>query len=186
MKRKRFTHVLAYCELELRRTATAALGGGRHLKTSAATTDMKWGFTMTTKQWIMIGTIVIMITLNGGPGKDGLRTAEAATLTFLGTTSQAESEEAISVELEDSSNPLALAIGEEADSVIYDALLEGKTLADVAYDHGADVDSLISHQVAQLTTQLDQRLAGGSISEEVYAAQREELYDIVAKSVHGL
>ncbi len=141
---------------------------------------------MTTKQWIMIGTIVIMITLNGGPGRDGIRSAEAASVTFLDISGQADSEDAAAAELAKGSDPLAQAIGEEADSVIYDALLEGKTLADVAYDHGADVDSLIRHQVAQLTVQLDERLAAGSISEEVYAAQRGELYDIVARSVHGL
>lgn len=141
---------------------------------------------MTTKQWIMIGTIVIMITLNGGPGRDGIRTAEAASVTFLDTSSQADSEDAAAAELARVSDPLGQAIGEEADSVIYDALLQGKTLADVAYDYGADVDSLIRHQVAQLTAQLDERLAAGSISEEVYAAQRGELYDIVARSVHGL
>lgn len=141
---------------------------------------------MTTKQWIMIGTIVIMITLNGGPGRDGVRTAEAASVTFFDTSSQADSEDAAAAELAKFSNPLDQAIGEEADSVIYDALLQGKTLADVAYDHGADVDSLIRHQVAQLTVQLDERLAAGSISDEVYAAQRGELYEIVARSVHGL
>jgi hypothetical protein len=146
---------------------------------------MKWGFTMTTKQWIMIGTIVIMITLNGGPGRDGIRTADAASIAFFDTSSQADSEDA-AAELAKVSDPLAQAIGEEADSVIYDALLQGKTLADVAYDHGADLDSLIRHQVAQLTVQLDERLAAGSISEQVYAAQRGELYDIVARSVHGL
>jgi hypothetical protein len=145
---------------------------------------MKWGFTMTTKQWIMIGTIVIMITLNGGPGRDGIRTADAASIAFFDTSSQADSEDA--AELAKISDPLAQAIGEEADSVIYDALLQGKTLAEVAYDHGADVDSLINNQVAQLTVQLNERLAAGSISEEVYAAQRGELYDIVARSVHGL
>lgn len=141
---------------------------------------------MTTKQWIMIGTIVIMITLNGGPGKDGIRTAEAASVTFFDTSSQTDSEDAAAAELAKVNDPLAQAIGSEADSVIYDALLQGKTLADVAYDHGADVDSLIRHQVAQLTVQLNERLAAGSISEEVHAAQRAELYDIVAKSVHGL
>lgn len=141
---------------------------------------------MTTKQWIMIGTIVIMITLNGGPGRDGVRTAEAASVTFFDTSTQADSEDAAAAELAQFSDPLDQAIGEEADSVIYDALLQGKTLADVAYDHGADVDSLIRHQVAQLTVQLDERLAAGSISDEVYAAQRGELYEIVARSVHGL
>ncbi|MNC38881.1 hypothetical protein D3C75_875120 [compost metagenome] len=132
----------------------------------------------------MIGTIVIMITLNGGPGRDGVSTAEAASLILLDTSSQAD--DAAAVDFSESRDPLTRAIGEEADSVIYDALLEGKTLADVAYDHGADVDSLISHQVGQLSAQLDERLASGSISEEVYAAQSAELYEIVARSVHGL
>ncbi|RAV02037.1 hypothetical protein DQG13_10995 [Paenibacillus sp. YN15] len=132
----------------------------------------------------MIGTIVIMITLNGGPGRDGVRTADAASLTILGTSSQTDREDAAN--FAESSDPLAQAIGEDADSVIYDALLEGKTLAEVANEHGADVDSLIRHQVAQLAAQLDERLAAGSISEDIYAAQREELYDIVARSVHGL
>lgn len=141
---------------------------------------------MTTKQWIMIGTIVIMITLNGGPGKDGLNTAEAATLTLLGTASQAELEEAGALAYAEANDPLTQAIGEDADAVIYDALLEGKSLADVAQTHGADVDGLIRHQVAQLSVQLDERLASGSISEEAYAAQSGELYEIVARSVHGL
>lgn len=139
---------------------------------------------MTTKQWIMIGTIVIMITLNGGPGKDGVRTAEAASLAVLGTSSQTDHED--TANFAGSSDPLAQAIGEDADSVIYDALLEGKTLAEVADEHGVDVDSLIRHQVAQLAAQLDERLAAGSISEDVYFAQQVELYDIVARSVHGL
>lgn len=139
---------------------------------------------MTTKQWIMISTIVIMITLNGGPGKDGLRTADAASLAFLDTTaSTADRDEAPAAA---SCDPLDAAIGEDADNVIYYSLLEGKSLAEVADDHEADVDSLIQYQVSQLSAQLDERLASGSISEETHAAQSLELYEIVSRSVHGL
>ncbi|MNC67173.1 hypothetical protein D3C75_1176460 [compost metagenome] len=54
---------------------------------------------------------------------------------------------------------------------------------DIAEESGGNIVSVIDLQVSQLTEQLDQRLASGSITRQQYAAQKAELKEIVTQSV---
>ncbi|MGQ3480066.1 MULTISPECIES: hypothetical protein [unclassified Paenibacillus] len=77
-------------------------------------------------------------------------------------------------------------LGISSDEQLYDALYNGQTLADIALTNKRDAQAVIDLQVAQLTEQLDQRLANNSITLEQYQAHKAELTQVVAKSVFGL
>ncbi|MDP4099306.1 hypothetical protein OIN60_21555 [Paenibacillus sp. P96] len=77
-------------------------------------------------------------------------------------------------------------LGLSSDEELYNALYDGKTMADIASESGVDLDQAIRLQVAELTAQLNQRFAQGSITWEQYAAQKAELTEIVTRSVHGI
>ncbi|AHM64007.1 hypothetical protein ACT3XG_01455 [Paenibacillus polymyxa] len=81
---------------------------------------------------------------------------------------------------------LLKALGISSDEQLYDALYNGQTLADIAQTHNQDAQAIVDLQVAQLTEQLDQRLANKSITLEQYQAHKAELTQVVAKSVFGL
>lgn len=81
---------------------------------------------------------------------------------------------------------LLKALGISSDEQLYDALYNGQTLADIAQTHNQDSQAIVDLQVAQLTEQLDQRLANKSITLEQYQAHKAELTQVVAKSVFGL
>ncbi|WP_068502489.1 hypothetical protein [Paenibacillus kribbensis] len=77
-------------------------------------------------------------------------------------------------------------LGISSDEQLYGALYNGQTLADVALTNKQDAQAVVDLQVAQLTEQLDQRLANKSITHEQYQAHKAELTQVVAKSVFGL
>ncbi|MCV9951452.1 MULTISPECIES: hypothetical protein [Paenibacillus] len=77
-------------------------------------------------------------------------------------------------------------LGISSDEQLYDALYNGQTLADIAQTNNQDAQAIVDLQVAQLTEQLDQRLANKSITLEQYQAHKAELTQVVAKSVFGL
>lgn len=77
-------------------------------------------------------------------------------------------------------------LGVSSEEQLYDALYNGQTLADIALANKRDAQSVVDLQVAQLTKQLDQRLANKSITLEQYQAHKAELTQVVAKSVFGL
>ncbi|MEC0182038.1 hypothetical protein P4H61_11095 [Paenibacillus peoriae] len=77
-------------------------------------------------------------------------------------------------------------LGISSDEQLYDALYNGQTLADIALTNKQDAQAVVDLQVAQLTEQLDQRLANKSITLEQYQAHKSELTQVVAKSVFGL
>ncbi|TKH40118.1 hypothetical protein C1I59_01185 [Paenibacillus polymyxa] len=81
---------------------------------------------------------------------------------------------------------LLKALGISSDEQLYDALYNGQTLADIAQTNNQDAQAIVDLQVAQLTEQLDQRLANKSITLEQYQAHKAELTQVVAKSVFGL
>ncbi|KKD56594.1 MULTISPECIES: hypothetical protein [Paenibacillus] len=81
---------------------------------------------------------------------------------------------------------LLKALGISSDEQLYDALYNGQTLADIAQTHNQDAQAIVDLQVAQLTEQLDQRLANKNITPEQYQAHKAELTQVVAKSVFGL
>ncbi|MFB5269583.1 hypothetical protein ACE41H_22750 [Paenibacillus enshidis] len=76
-------------------------------------------------------------------------------------------------------------LGLSSDEELYHALYDGKTMADIAGETGADMNRIIHLQVAELTDQLNQRLTQGSITREQYEAQKSELTEVVKRSVYG-
>jgi DNA-binding NarL/FixJ family response regulator len=77
------------------------------------------------------------------------------------------------------------ALGKSSDEEIDVALYQGKTLADIAEESGRSPQAVIDLQVAELTRQLKERLAGGMLPPDVCEAQIRELPEIVARSVYG-
>jgi len=75
------------------------------------------------------------------------------------------------------------ALNQPSDKELYESLYEGKSLYDIAADQDGDIDKVIELQTKQLEQQLDDRLQNGSITTEQYAAQREELKEIIEQSV---
>lgn len=139
---------------------------------------------MNAKQWIMISTLAVLLTFNNGVWKDGYNTASAAPLTLTDKTGNADTDARESAESAPI-GPLEDVLGVADSEELYEAIYEGRSLAEVAYSHRKDVNAVIRLQVGQLTQQLDERLSNGSISADVYEAQKQELYTIVADSVYG-
>ncbi|CAM4215118.1 SHOCT domain-containing protein [Paenibacillus typhae] len=75
------------------------------------------------------------------------------------------------------------ALNQSSEEELYESLYEGKSLKDIAAENGGNIDSVINLQIAQLTEQLDLRLASGSITAEQYTAQKAELRELVTQSV---
>lgn len=82
-------------------------------------------------------------------------------------------------------DPLLHALGAASDEEVYYSLYDGKSLADIAAANNADVQNVIDLQIAELTEQLDARLANGSLSREAYLAHKSEVADIIERSVYG-
>ncbi len=64
-------------------------------------------------------------------------------------------------------------------------LRSGKTLADVARDRGKSVDGLVTALVNAVETQLDARVADGSLTKEQEQAIESNLKDRITKLVNG-
>lgn len=77
---------------------------------------------------------------------------------------------------------LLTALNQESEEELYAALYDGKSLKEIAAANNGDLEHVINLQVAELTWQLDQRLASGSISSLQYSAQRAELKELVTES----
>ncbi|ANF94585.1 hypothetical protein [Paenibacillus bovis] len=77
------------------------------------------------------------------------------------------------------------ALGAASDEDVYDELYEGRTLAETARRNNKNPQAIIDLQVAQMNELLTQRLIDGTLSPDTYRAQKEELTDIITKSVYG-
>ncbi|MDH6370753.1 hypothetical protein CA600_26960 [Paenibacillus sp. VTT E-133280] len=124
---------------------------------------------MDIKRVIIVGTVVIVMSF--GNAWSSL-TASASSPAQWSTVKAADPDEL-----------LLKALNQPTDEDLYDALYDGKSLQDIASEQNTDIEDVINLQVAQLTEQLDSRLASGSITAEQYAAHTAELRDIVTESV---
>ncbi|AIQ33432.1 MULTISPECIES: hypothetical protein [Paenibacillus] len=124
---------------------------------------------MDIKRVIIVGTVVIVMSF--GNAWSSL-TANASSPAQWSTVKAADKDEL-----------LLKALNQPTDEDLYDALYDGKSLQDIAIEQNTDIEDVINLQVAQLTEQLDSRLASGSITAEQYAAHKAELRDIVTESV---
>ncbi|MHA6532148.1 SHOCT domain-containing protein [Paenibacillus sp. BAC0078] len=124
---------------------------------------------MNIKRVMIVGSMIVAISFGGTAW--GKPLASASPVAKWSATSVAEKDD------------LLEALNQSSDEELYDALYDGKSLKDIAADNGGSIDSVINLQVAQLTQQLDARLASGSITQQQYTAQKAELKEIVAQSV---
>jgi hypothetical protein len=81
-------------------------------------------------------------------------------------------------------NDITQILGITSDEALYESLYKGSSLADIAENNQVPLQSIINLQVAELTKQLDLRLANGSITSVTYQLQKLELPDIITKSIH--
>lgn len=134
---------------------------------------------MKMKIMMFIGSVAIAITITGSKWIEVAASPETAVLPApeqLGIALQSP---------QTSVDPYLHVLGVGSDEELYDALYDGRTLAEIAAEHGRDPQRVVSLQVAELSKQLEARLAGGSISAEVFEAQKAELAEIITRSVYG-
>ncbi|WP_042200411.1 hypothetical protein [Paenibacillus camerounensis] len=125
---------------------------------------------MNIKRVMIVGTMIVAMSFGGTSWG---RTAALASPVAKWSTSTPVADK----------DALLDALNQSSDEELYESLYEGKSLKDIAAENGGNVDSVINLQVAQLTEQLDLRLAGGSITAEQYIAQTAELRELVTESV---
>lgn len=140
---------------------------------------------MNPKRIIIVGTMAIAITIGGVVWSD-----ETSAHVF-GPLNKSNTTKIKTADLQHNNEKICLkddmlqALGVSSDEEIYDALYNGKSLADIAEGNHVEVQSIIDLQIAELTDQLDSRLANGSITPNQYLAQKSELTDIITDSVFG-
>jgi hypothetical protein len=132
---------------------------------------MERGYFMNPKRSIIIGTMVVAMTLGGSTWSNKV---SASSIT--------ETHSAAAAVKDDLSQILKVSSDEE----IYNAIYDGKSLADIANHNQVDVNNVVDLQVAQLTEQLDLRLASGSLTLQQYEEQKSELRDIITRSTYGV
>ncbi|MEK5234383.1 hypothetical protein NST99_01540 [Paenibacillus sp. FSL L8-0470] len=126
---------------------------------------------MNIKRVMIVGTMIVAMSFGGTTWVKPAAAAAAPVAKWSTSTNVADKDE------------LLEALNQSSDEELYEALYDGKSLHDIAVENGGNIDSVIHLQVAQLTQQLDARLASGSISSEQYTAQKAELSELVAQSV---
>lgn len=134
---------------------------------------------MKMKIMMFIGSVAIAITITGSKWMEVAADPDAAALLVP---------EQLGIALQSplaAQDPYHQVLGVTSDQEIYDALYDGRTLADIAAEHGQDPARVADLQAAELTRQLESRLASGSITPEVYEAQKAEVAEIITRSVYG-
>lgn len=130
----------------------------------------------TLKKVVIIGTMALVIIIN--PQFSGYLTS----LAYIANSSK-ESSLAHSSGQEESELDRLLGISSEQE--VYDALLEGQSLAELAEANGQLPQQVVDLQVKQLQEQLLQRVNEGTLTQEAYELQVSELPELLANSVYG-
>jgi hypothetical protein len=141
---------------------------------------------MQIKRIIIIGTMAFAITMGGGLWSEeaNANTAQLPLDASGANKSDPKTSPSESVVHASGADTFLEVLGASSDEQVVDALYNGQSLAAIAAGNDKEVQPIIDLQVAQLTQQLNKRLAEGSIPLQVYQAQLAELPDIVARSVH--
>ncbi|THF78076.1 hypothetical protein [Cohnella fermenti] len=125
-----------------------------------------------TQRWVAACTIALMLAMSSG-----MATASAQTGTQTSITRSPVSPSS-------DGDLFLLSLGAKDDDEVRDALQEGSSLADIAASAGADVRPIIELQIRQLTEQLEQRLASGSITSDQFQAYRDEIPSLIEASAY--
>ncbi|WP_018751686.1 hypothetical protein [Paenibacillus sanguinis] len=130
----------------------------------------------TLKKVVIIGTMALVIIIN--PNFTGY-------LTSLAYIANSSKEPSLSEPAGHEDNELDRLLGVSSEREVYDALLEGQSLAVLAEANGQPPQHVVDLQVKQLQAQLLQRVNDGSLTQEAYELQMRELPDLLASSVYG-
>lgn len=133
---------------------------------------------MNPKRIIITGVMAISIALSGGVWSDDV---SASSLDQYASYSTKENK--LPTTNTPAKDDLTQILG-VSDEDIYYAIYNGKSLADLAHENHVDVQKIIDLQIAEMTEQLNIRLASGYLTPNVYQAQKSELAEIITKSVY--
>jgi hypothetical protein len=129
---------------------------------------------MNIKKIVIVGTMAFVITLS--PVFSGYSSTDVA----LNPAQQADQS---TDRNEDDRDPVIEALGLNNEEALYEDLLQGHSLTDIALKEDKNIDQVIQLQVTQLKEQIHSRFIEGSLSEEQYLQQIDEVPDIIASSV---
>ncbi|WP_334074317.1 MULTISPECIES: hypothetical protein [Paenibacillus] len=129
---------------------------------------------MNIKHFVIVGTIACVITIvpgnSGHLSKNQGQAAAYTKLTDCGKPGQADED------------GLLAALGLPTEHELYDALLEGQSLTEVAAGSQADPEAIIRLQTEQLQRQLTERFTRGQLSKTAYLEQMKEVPELIRAS----
>lgn len=131
---------------------------------------------MNIKRIFIVGTMACVITVI--PGISGHTSSKAYAAAFPAMLSHLDKSR------ETGKDRFIESLGLTNERVLYDSLLEGQSLADIAESNEKEIDSVIQLQTEQLQQQLTERFASGQLSETAYMLQMEETPEIIKESVY--
>ncbi len=137
---------------------------------------------MDPRRYIFVAAMTIALGLYSGLKCDK---AEASAIIIIQADAVNALEGTLDQAHQELQDPWLSLVGADSEDDIHEALYNGQSLAEIASANGADIEPVIDYQVSELAGQLNERLAAGSITPDVYLAQLLELKDIVTASAHG-
>lgn len=130
---------------------------------------------MNIKQVVIVGTMACVITIV--PAISGQTPGKAYAANPTKITNQNDSKDSGADRLNET-------LGLSTDKALYDALLDGQSLVDIAALNQKDIDPVIMLQTEQLQQQLTRRFDAGQLSEVSYKKLMEEAAEIIKASAH--
>ncbi|WP_145409414.1 hypothetical protein [Paenibacillus xylanexedens] len=132
---------------------------------------------MNMKRVIIVGTMIVTMSFAGTAwSKSAITPIPLAKWSIISMNATDQSEQ--------NEDALLHALNQTTDAEFVQDLYAGKSLRMIAEENDGDIDAVIALQVTQLSKQLDERLANGSISLEQYTAQQSELISLVTESAN--
>lgn len=132
---------------------------------------------MNMKRVIIVGTMIVTMSFAGTAwSKSAITPIPLAKWSIISMNATDQSEQ--------NEDALLHALNQTTDAELVQDLYAGKSLRMIAEENDGDINAVIALQVTQLSKQLDERLANGSISLEQYTVQQSELISLVTKSAN--
>jgi hypothetical protein len=138
---------------------------------------------MDPRRYIFVAAMTIALGLYSGLRCDNK--AEAGAILIIQAKTMNAIERTVALDDREQQDPWLSVMGAASEDAIHDALYSGQSLAEIAEANGTDIEPVIDYQLSELSSQLNERFAAGSISPEVYLAQLLELKDIVTESAYA-
>ncbi|MDT0122058.1 SHOCT domain-containing protein [Paenibacillus sp. RRE4] len=127
---------------------------------------------MNMKRVMFVGTMIVTMSFAGTAwSKSAISPIPLASWSIVSINSK-----------DDNKDELLSALNLSSEEDLYQDLYVGKSLKTIADENDGDFSQIVAYQVHQLSQQLKDRLAKGSITQEQYEAQHAELEQIVLES----